>query len=53
MSAVAPSNAFLSSIPTWAYDFAPNGSIAETTVAAIKNSGRNLTLADLANYNIL
>lgn len=84
MSAVAPSNAFLSSIPTWAYDFAPNGtllgirdlmtrkryadtletialrgsnlfytgSIAETTVAAIKNSGGNLILADLANYNI-
>ncbi|CAN9390786.1 unnamed protein product [Alternaria alternata] len=84
MSAVAPSNAFLSSIPTWAYDFAPNGTllgigdlmtrkryadtletialrgsnafytgpIAETTVAAIKNSGGNLTLADLANYNV-
>jgi gamma-glutamyltranspeptidase/glutathione hydrolase len=84
MSTVAPSNAFLSSIPTWAYDFAPNGtllgigdlmtrkryadtletiallgsdafytgSIAQTTIAAIKSSGGNLTLADLANYNV-
>jgi gamma-glutamyltranspeptidase/glutathione hydrolase len=84
MSTVTPSNTFLSSIPTWAYDFAPNGtllgvgdlmtrkryadtlekialqgsgafytgSIAQTTVAAIKSSGGNLTLADLANYNV-
>jgi gamma-glutamyltranspeptidase/glutathione hydrolase len=84
MKTVVPSNAFLSSIPAWALDFAPDhtllgvgdkmtrkryantleiialqgpnafytGSIAQTTVAAIRNSGGNLTMEDLANYKV-